>query len=102
MDTRLKITKEQIVKSSIVSKSLGQYRKKAKENPIYISDNGNIDTVILSYDQFEKMYERLMELEQKEEERILNDRIRQVEEHPELSAKWKDIRRNVLKKYIFM
>lgn len=95
IDTRLKIAKEQIVKSSIVSKRLGQYRKKAKENPIYISDNGNIDTVILSYDQFEKMYERLMELEQKEEERILNDRIRQVEEHPELSAKWKDIRRNV-------
>lgn len=94
IDTRLKITKEQIVKSSIISKRLGQYRKKAKENPIYISDNGNIDTVIISYDQFEKMYERLAELESKEEE-ILNDRIKQVEEHPELSAKWKDIRRNV-------
>lgn len=95
IDTRLKITKEQIVKSSIVSKRLGQYRKKAKENPIYISDNGNIDTVIISYDQFEKMYERLVELESKEEKEILNNRIKQVEENPELSAKWKDIRRNV-------
>lgn len=94
IDTRLKITKDQIVKSSIISKRLGQYRKKAKENPIYISDNGNIDTVIISYDQFEKMYERLVELESKEEE-ILSDRIKQVEQHPELSAKWKDIRRNV-------
>lgn len=95
IDTKPKITKDQIVKSSIVSKRLGQYRKKAKENPIYISDNGNIDTVILSYDQFEKMYERLAELEEKEEERIIGDRINQVEKNPELSAKWKDIRRNV-------
>ncbi|WP_338433333.1 type II toxin-antitoxin system Phd/YefM family antitoxin [Clostridium tyrobutyricum] len=95
IDTKPKITKDQIVKSSIVSKRLGQYRKKAKENPIYISDNGNIDTVILSYDQFEKMYKRLAELEEKEEERIIGDRINQVEKNPELSAKWKDIRRNV-------
>ncbi|MBV4432634.1 type II toxin-antitoxin system Phd/YefM family antitoxin [Clostridium tyrobutyricum] len=94
IDTKPKITKDQIVKSSVVSKRLGQYRRKAKENPIYISDNGNIDTVILSYDQFEKMYERLAELEEKEEERIIGDRIKQIEKHPELSAKWKDIRRN--------
>ena len=94
MDNKLKITKDQIVKSSIVSKRLGQYRKKAKENPIYISDNGNIDTVIVSYEQFERMYERLTELEGKEEEKILLDRINQVEKHPELSAKWKDIRRD--------
>ncbi|MBV4438421.1 type II toxin-antitoxin system Phd/YefM family antitoxin [Clostridium tyrobutyricum] len=76
IDTKPKITKDQIVKSSVVSKRLGQYRRKAKENPIYISDNGNIDTVILSYDQFEKMYERLAELEEKEEERIIDDRIK--------------------------
>lgn len=93
--TRLKISKTQIVKSSVVSKKLGEYRKKAKENPIYISDNGNIDTVLIGYDYYEKMYERLAELEEKEEERILTDRIRQIEEHPELSAKWKDIIRNV-------
>ncbi|AND86373.1 prevent-host-death family protein [Clostridium tyrobutyricum DIVETGP] len=87
IDTKPKITKDQIVKSSVVSKRLGQYRKKAKENPIYISDNGNIDTVILSYDQFERMYERLAELEEKEEERIIGDRIKQVGKHPELSVK---------------
>lgn len=94
VDNKLKITKDQIVKSSVVSKKLGQYRKKAKENPIYISDNGNIDTVIVSYEQFEKMYERLVELEGKEEEKILLDRINQVEKYPELSGKWKDIRRD--------
>ncbi|WP_278245938.1 hypothetical protein [Clostridium tyrobutyricum] len=40
------------------------------------------------------MYKRLAELEEKEEERIIGDRINQVEKNPELSAKWKDIRRN--------
>lgn len=59
------ITKDQIVKSSVASKRFGEFRKLAKKRPIYISDNGNIDTVLVSYDYFEKMYQRLHELEKK-------------------------------------
>ncbi|HBM81115.1 MAG: type II toxin-antitoxin system Phd/YefM family antitoxin [Clostridiales bacterium] len=88
------ITKDQIVKSSVASKKFGKFRKLAKERPIYISDNGNIDTVLISYDYFEKMYQRLYELEEKEEEMILSHRIEELKNNPEAAVSWKDIRRD--------
>lgn len=87
------ITKEQIVKSSEASKRFGQIRKKAKDTPLYITDNGNIDSVILGYEYFEKMYGRLIELEEKEESRILSKRMSELEENPSSAVSWRDVRR---------
>ncbi|MCY6485434.1 hypothetical protein OW763_13955 [Clostridium aestuarii] len=67
--TKPSITKDQMVKSSEAAKRFGTIRKRAKDQPLYITDNGNIDSVLLGYEYFEKMYKRLMELEEKEEER---------------------------------
>lgn len=94
METKPSITKDQIVQSSVASKKFGEYRRKAKLNPIYISDNGNIDTVLLAYDQFEKMYERLSELEAKEEAMILTQRIDNLEKNPSSAVSWRDVRRS--------
>lgn len=94
METKPSITKDQIVQSSVASKKFGEYRRKAKVNPIYISDNGNIDTVLLAYDQFEKMYERLSELEAKEEAMILTQRIDNLEKNPSAAVSWRDVRRS--------
>lgn len=95
MNIKPNITKDQIVKSSVASKNFGQYRRKAKLNPIYISDNGDIDTVLLAYDYFEQMYERLLELEAKEENRIISERISNLEKNPSSAVSWKDVRRTV-------
>lgn len=94
MDFKPSITKDQIVKSSIASKNFGQYRKKAKLNPIYISDNGTIDTVLLDYDYFEKMYQRISELEELEEAWILSERIERLDNNPDLAVDWKDVRKS--------
>jgi hypothetical protein len=63
-------------------------------NPIFISDNGNIDTVLLDYDYFEKMYQRISELEELEETRILSERIERLDKNPELAVDWNDVRRS--------
>lgn len=88
------ITKDQIVKSSEASKKFGGLRKKAKLNPIFITDNGNIDSVLICYSQYEEMYKRLIELELLEEEHIISKRIERLEKNPELTVSWKDIRRS--------
>ena len=93
MNTKPSITKDQIVKSSIASRNFGEYRKKAKINPIYISDNGTIETVMLDYNYFEQMYQRLSELEELEETRILSERGERLEKDPSLAVSWKDVRR---------
>jgi PHD/YefM family antitoxin component YafN of YafNO toxin-antitoxin module len=87
------ITKNQMIKSSEAAKRFGAIRKKAKDEPLYITDNGNIDSVLLGYEYFEKMYKRLMELEEKEEERILANRIEYLEKNPSTAASWRDVRR---------
>lgn len=91
--TKLSITKDQMVKSSEASKRFGQIRRKAKDTPLYITDNGNIDSVLLGYEYFEKMYERLMELEKREEERLLSKRIDDLENDPSSAVSWRDVRR---------
>lgn len=91
--TKPNITKDQLVKSSEASKRFGTIRRRAKDEPLYITDNGNIDSVLLGYEYFEKMYKRLMELEEKEEERILSNRIEDIEKNPTTAVSWRNIRR---------
>ena len=87
------ITKNQMVKSSIAAKNFGRMRKKAKITPLYITDNGNVDSVLIGYEYFEKMYERLVELEEREEERILSKRIDDLENNSSSAVSWRDVRR---------
>ncbi|MHB8063259.1 MAG: type II toxin-antitoxin system Phd/YefM family antitoxin [Ruminiclostridium sp.] len=89
------ITKEQMVKSSIAAKNFGALRKKAKAMPQYITDNGTIDTVLLDYNYYEEMYERLVELEAKEEAKVLEQRIERLNTNPEMAVSWKSVRRTV-------
>ena len=89
------ITKDQMVQSSVAAKHFGSLRKKAKLLPQFITENGTIDTVVLDYNYYEEMYERLMEFEAKEEAGILEQRIERLEKNPEVSVSWRDVRRTV-------
>lgn len=89
------ITKEQLVQSSVAAKIFGGLRKKAKQLPQFITENGIIDSVILDYNYYEEMYERLMELEAKEEASLLEERIDRLDKKSGVAVSWKDVRRTV-------
>lgn len=55
---------DQLVSNTEAAKKFGELRKKAKLLPQYITDNGNVDTVLLSYELYEALYQRLAEVEQ--------------------------------------
>ena len=93
MENKPSITNDQLVKSSDASKRFGGLRKRAKKMPMFITENGTIDSVLIDYEQYEKMYERLVELEAKEEEKILSERIERLDKNPDSSVSWKDARR---------
>jgi len=88
------ITNDQMIKSSEASKKFGSLRKKAKIKPMFITDNGTIDSVLIDYEHYEKMYQRLIELESIEEESILVQRLEYIEKNPGAAVSWKDIRRS--------
>ncbi|CAM4153119.1 hypothetical protein L1N85_08170 [Paenibacillus alkaliterrae] len=85
---------DQLVTSSDASKKFGELRRKAKELPQYITDNGTVDTVLIGYDLFEQIYDRLTRLEEEEEQRILLQRLERIERDPESAKSWKSVRRN--------
>lgn len=84
---------DQLITSTEASKRFGEIRKKAQQEPQYITDNGNVDTVMIGYDLFEKLYDRLSQLEQLEEERTLLQRIERLEQNPTAARSWNEIRR---------
>ncbi len=86
-------TRDQLIPSSVASKKFGQVRQKAKVVPQFISENGIVDTVVMDYSQYELMFQRLHELEEKEEARLLENRIERLEKHPETAIPWRRIRR---------
>ncbi|MCP1312075.1 type II toxin-antitoxin system Phd/YefM family antitoxin [Paenibacillus tyrfis] len=83
---------DQLISSSEASKKFGEVRKRAKSLPQFITENGNVETVIVSYELFEAMYERLAELERQEELTLLQQ-IERVDQNPESSKSWKSVRR---------
>lgn len=83
---------DQLITSTDASKRFGELRKKAQQEPQYITDNGNVETVLIGYPLFEKLYERLSQLEQ-QEERILLQRMERLERNPSEAKSWKVVRR---------
>lgn len=87
-------TVDQLIPASQAAKNFGGLRKKAKEKPIAITDNGDVDTIVVGYEYFEQMYARLMQLEQLEEERTLTERVARLDKDPTLAIPWRSIRKN--------
>ena len=85
---------DQIISSSDAAKKFGELRKKAKTLPQFITDNGTVDTVVMDYEYYEKMYIRLQELEEIEETAILTKRMERLESNPSASVAWKSVRRS--------
>lgn len=50
---------DQVVSASIASKRFGEVRKQAKVKPQFISDNNKIDSVLMGYEEYERMYNEL-------------------------------------------
>ena len=75
---RLFIATDQMVSATDASKKFKEIRQKAKEEPQYILDRGNIDSVLMDFNQFEKMVLRLQELE---EERLMFEVANRLEKY---------------------
>jgi ubiquinone biosynthesis protein UbiJ len=91
--TKLTFTADQLVSSTTASKKFGELRKKAKNLPQFITENSVVDTVLVGYPYFVQMFERLAQLEEQEEERILNERIDRLTQDPASLLNWNEIRK---------
>lgn len=81
VDGKLTFSRDQVVTSSQASKNFGEMRRRARQEPLYVSDrNDGIDTVIVGFDEFEQM---ALELEALRLERLYSiaaDRVAVAEQ----------------------
>lgn len=97
-DMKPTFTADQLVSSSVASKKFGELRKKAKQLPQFITENGTVDTVLVGYSYYEQLFERLSQLEEQEEIRILSERIERLDKDPASAKSWNEIRREAYEK----
>ncbi|TCL76495.1 prevent-host-death family protein [Hydrogenispora ethanolica] len=71
-------TFDQIIKSTEAAKKFGKLREMAKSQPIVITENGEPDSVIMSYPAFVSFLNTVQELEEK----LLIERMERARENP--------------------
>lgn len=89
-----RFTRDQLISSSFASKHFGQIREHARKEPLVIMDNGDLDTVILGYDQYEQLVGRLLDLEEMLEAVVLEERIERLKTNPDVAVPWRQVRRS--------
>ena len=53
-DGKLTFSREQVISSTQASKNFGECRRRARREPLFVTDrNASIETVIVDYDEFE-------------------------------------------------
>ncbi|WP_438317237.1 hypothetical protein [Sporosarcina sp. FA9] len=75
---------DQVVPASVASRRFGEVRRNAKIIPQFISENNRIDSVVQSYEDYEKMYMELEVLRELTIEYNLSNRIQEADLNPRL------------------
>jgi len=81
-----KFSVDQMISASYASKRFGEIRKKAKALPQFISDNNKVDTVVLDYAQYEKLYMELNQLQELVRKMELLNRVEELDENPQITV----------------
>lgn len=85
---------DQLISASKAARKFGTVRENAQKTPQFITDNGDVDSVLMGYKYYEQMFSRLQELEEMNESRVLLERIDRLDNDPGSAVSWKDIRRS--------
>lgn len=76
-----RFNKDQMISSTQASKKFSEVRKRAKVEPIFILDHNKVDSVVLSYNEFEQMHDELFKLRETVQDLQIAQRLREAEEN---------------------
>lgn len=82
---------DQVIPASKAAKRFAEVRRNAKTSPQFISQNNSIDSVIQSYENYEKMFIELETLREIFFNLHLYDRIQKADTNPDLRFNIKDV-----------
>lgn len=87
-------SKEQMISSTEISRNFKEVREKTKKAPLAIMERNELSSVLINYDQYEKIYEYVQELEEKIVELKALQSIAEIAKDPSNTIPWRNIRRD--------
>jgi PHD/YefM family antitoxin component YafN of YafNO toxin-antitoxin module len=87
-------SKEQMISATEISRNFKAVRQKAKKAPLVILERNGLSSVLLNYDQYEKIYEYVQELEEKIVELKALQSLAEIEKDPLCAIPWRSARRD--------
>jgi PHD/YefM family antitoxin component YafN of YafNO toxin-antitoxin module len=87
-------SKEQMISATEISRNFKTVRQKAKKAPLAILERNGLSSVLLNYDQYEKIYTYIRELEEEIVELKALQSLAEIEKDPSCAIPWRDICRD--------
>jgi hypothetical protein len=87
---KLKFSEDQLVSASVASRKLGAIRKRAKKAPQFILENNQVETVLIDFEQYKQLVDRLNTLEEEQLYQKAAQRIEQADKGETKSIPLKD------------
>jgi PHD/YefM family antitoxin component YafN of YafNO toxin-antitoxin module len=87
-------SKEQMISSTEISRNFKEVRQKARKAPLAILERNGLSSVLLNYDQYEKIYEYVQELEEQIVELKALQSLAEIEKDPSCAIPWQRSRRD--------
>mgnify|MGYP004547302055 CR=1 FL=1 len=88
--TAILFSRDQLVNTATISRQFSKVKLLAKIKPLFITDNGNVDSVLLSYEAYEQLVNRINELESE----VLESRSSAANKNPETLVDFGEVRRS--------
>jgi hypothetical protein len=88
--TQILFSRDQLVNTATISRHFSRIKGLAKIKPIFITDNGNVDLMMMSYEAYEELHSRLLKLEAE----VVKYRAEEAKRDPDGTVDWQSIRRD--------
>jgi PHD/YefM family antitoxin component YafN of YafNO toxin-antitoxin module len=85
-------SKDQMISSTAISREFGLVRKKAYNGPLAILERNTPSLILMSYNQYEKIYEYVQELEEEIVKLKALKGAAELEKDPSCGIPWRNVR----------
>lgn len=95
MEKKPLFSDDQLIPAADAAKKFGAMSDRAQNVPLFVTGKqGKPKTVMIGYELYAKIYARLAELEENENDRILQERLEEIKQDPiGNSVSWRSVRR---------
>jgi PHD/YefM family antitoxin component YafN of YafNO toxin-antitoxin module len=87
-------SRDQMISATEISRNFKEVRQKAKNAPLAILERNGLSSVLINYDQYERIYEYVQQLEDEIVKLKALKGAAELEKDPSCGIPWRSVRRD--------